>query len=82
MNNKAVSPLIVTILLVLFAIALGAIVMSWNDEPATQLTEGKATEAPQLGLCNPLAVLKIKYVNKEISDDEYQKMKDIVGENN
>ncbi len=42
-NKKAVSPLIATILLIAFAVALGAVVMSWgrnteflNEEPGTE----------------------------------------------
>jgi flagellin-like protein len=43
-NKKAVSPLIATVLLIAFAVALGAIVMNWGESFVRE-TQNTATEA-------------------------------------
>ena len=46
MYKKAVSPLIATVLLIAFAVALGAIVMNWG-ESFVRTTQDTASEASE-----------------------------------
>lgn len=69
MNKRAISPLIATVLLVAFAVALGAVVMSW--------TSGVEAE-PGAGACvigampsDPLQQLMISYIKGDVSKQEY-----------
>ncbi|MBW3017302.1 hypothetical protein KY316_02930, partial [Candidatus Woesearchaeota archaeon] len=55
MNKKAVSPLIATVLLIAFAVALGAIVMNWGESFVRE-TQETAEEASEGRLDCTLAV--------------------------
>lgn len=70
MNKRGISPLIATILLVAFAVALGAVVMSW--------TSGVEAEPGETSTCviksipsDPLQQLMISYIKGDISKQEY-----------
>ncbi len=64
-------PVTIIVLLVLFAIAIGAVVM--------QVTGAQIEESPEKQLCDPLTVLKMQYVNKEITAQEFDVMKGKIG---
>src|SRR3989338_5811436 len=50
-SKKAVSPLIATVLLMAFAVALGAIVMTWGKTYVTDTTEDVGTRTLQTRTC-------------------------------
>ena len=70
MNKRGISPLIATVLLVAFAVALGAVVMSW--------TSGVEAEPDEPGACiissmpsDPLQQLMVSYIKGEITKQDY-----------
>lgn len=70
LNKRGISPLIATVLLVAFAVALGAVVMSW--------TSGVEPEPAIGGTCiistvpsDPMQQLMISYIKGDISKQEY-----------
>ncbi len=71
-SKGGISPIVATVLLVAFAVALGAVVMSWargiEAEPITDF-EGCIIEGPLPA--DPLIQLQIRYIRGEISKDEY-----------
>jgi uncharacterized membrane protein len=73
MPGIEITPLTATILLLLFAVALGTLVMNWGgfqlSEEALEETVGQAA------ICDPLTALKMRYVNNEITDEQYRMMK-------
>jgi flagellin-like protein len=79
-NKKALSPLVATALLVIFALVLGAITMNWGksyiqaieskEKPATDVS--KATIViPLADIDTPLKQLQIDYIIGKISKEEY-----------
>lgn len=76
MNKEGVTPLVATALLILLAIAVGTAAMSWEGSKNI-VSEEKPSEQT---LCNPINSLKIKYVNGEITEEEYSRMKQVIGE--
>ncbi|MDO8740268.1 MAG: hypothetical protein Q7J54_01695 [Candidatus Woesearchaeota archaeon] len=76
MNKRALSPLIATVLLIAFAIALGAIVMSlgknYIQSISTELQPAQPTEICKTAATgDPLKDLQIQYINDQISRSEY-----------
>lgn len=51
-GKKAVSPLIATVLLIAFAVALGALVMNWGREYIEQTQEKVSTTSAQQSTCS------------------------------
>lgn len=74
MNKKGASPLIATFLLVLCAIALGTFIMNLSSGAEEELSEADEISSEQ-GFCDPLTTLQYRYVNNEISAEEYQSKK-------
>ena len=82
MNKKALSPLIATILLVAFAIALGTIVMGWGKDYVTKLGDIEQTPITEKQICeDPLVILQIRYARGEISTQEYLQKKEVIESN-
>lgn len=50
MNKKAISPLISTLLLIFFAVALGLVVMSWGRTAQLEEVEEKTCEEVSIGI--------------------------------
>ena len=70
-SKKALSPLIATVLLVAFAVALGAVVMSWTSgAPEDVYATGGCLVHSSQNL-DPLAKLQVEYITGQISRDEY-----------
>lgn len=73
MNKKGLTPIISIALIIMFAIALATVVMN--------LTEAEVHEEPSQAigaeptLCNPADALKMRFVNQEITEHEYDAMK-------
>lgn len=85
MNKRALSPLIATVLLIAFAIALGAIVMSlgknYIQSISTELQPAAPTDVCKPGTTgDPLKDLQIQYINNQISRSDYiSREKSIIG---
>ena len=76
MNKRAVSPLVATGLLIVFAIVIGVIVMNLSKSYVEQIAdEEEVIEETEVGGCNPLQILQISYADGEISEQEYNQRK-------
>ena len=81
MNKKAISPLIATILLVVFALVLGAITMSWGKGYVERVGEEEQPSAIEAlngafiisirSVDTPLKELQIKYITGQLTEEEY-----------
>ena len=80
MNKKAISPLIATILLVLFALVLGAITMSWGKGYVEKIEEKPESTIEALNgafiisiksLDTPLKELQVKHITGRLTEEEY-----------
>lgn len=71
MNKKAVSPLVATILLIVFALALGTVVMNWGK---VYIEAGVPEE--EVGLEDPNEIIQKCYISGCISEDEYTIVRD------
>jgi len=59
MNKRAVSPLIATVLLIAFAVALGAIVMSWGKDYVEETQDTVTTKSSQARICTLDTSIKV-----------------------
>lgn len=86
MNRKALSPLIATLLLVVFAIVVGAITMSWGKGYVEKIEHKEPVEKIESSIVisikdinTPLKDLQIKYITDQISEEEYlEKEKELI----
>jgi len=60
LNKKAISPLIATVILIAFAVALGAIIMNWGKAYVEKEMESSITEYYSIKECERDIELKIK----------------------
>ena len=78
MDKKGLSPLVATLLLVVFALAIGTITMNWGKSYVEKIKEG----APGAEMGNslvinlkdidtPLEELQLKYLTGKITQEEY-----------
>jgi len=72
-GKRGISPLIATVLLVAFAVSLGAVVMNWAsgaDEAETELAapSGCIVSAP---ITEPLQQLMVNYLNNKIDKQQF-----------
>jgi len=77
-NKKALSPLVATILLVVFALIIGTATMSWGRDYVDKINNTQAdNQVSSLVISikelneNPLKDLQIDYITNKISLDEY-----------
>ena len=78
MNKKAVSPLVATLLLVVFAIALGSVVMSWGKayvESATEVSEVSIKDVEKVSIFEELDQ---RLAKGEITQAQYDELKKIL----
>ena len=77
LNKKALSPLIATVLLVVFALIVGTATMNWGKNYVeTAPEDGVGALGPSIiisidSLDNPLKALQIKYITDKLTLDEY-----------
>lgn len=92
MNKKAISPLVATLLLLLFALILGAITMSWGKDYVEGI-EPEEKSPYVLGNSyiisidsvskDPLKEVQVDYILGKITKEEYmQKEKEILNSEN
>ncbi len=78
MNKKALSPLVATILLVLFSLIIGTITMNWGKSYVEKIEEEpKIRESAIIisikDIDTPLKELQIQYITGKITKEEYLK---------
>lgn len=84
MNKKGLSPLVATALLVVFALIIGTITMSWGKSYVEGIgEEGEAFEDTVMisveDVDTPLKKLQLEYITGKISEDEYiEKEKELI----
>jgi flagellin-like protein len=75
MNNKALSPLMATIILVLFALVIGTITMNLGKDYVDTIGEEETSQSAIVinmqDVDTPLKQLQIKYITDQISKEEY-----------
>jgi len=80
MNKKALSPLLATVLLLVFALVIGTATMGWgkNFIEKKSLEQPKTTEPFDSAIIvsirmidTPLKELQIKYITDQITEEEY-----------
>ena len=87
LNKKALSPLVATILLVVFALIVGTATMNWGKNyvenvPDKSLeTSGASIVISIDHLDNPLKDLQIKYITDKLTLEEYlEKEEEVIQE--
>ena len=77
-NKKALSPLVATILLVVFAVVIGTITMNWGKSYVEKIKEEPATETFDSAMIisikdidTPLKELQIQYITGKITKEQY-----------
>jgi len=87
MNKKALSPIMATLLLVVFALIIGTITMSWGKKYVEQISEEEPTREfgsdsyiiKKAQINTPLKELQIKYILGKITKEQYlQQEKNII----
>lgn len=81
MNRKAISPLIATILLVVFALVIGTITMNWGRAYVEDIEEPKEDAKPLESaiiisikdINTPLKELQIDHITGKLTEEEYLK---------
>ena len=75
MNNKALSPLMATIILVLFALVICTITMNLGKDYVDTIGEEETSQSAIVinmqDVDTPLKQLQIKYITDQISKEEY-----------
>lgn len=78
MNKKALSPLVATLLLVIFAIALGSVVMSWGKEYVEQATAVQEVTVDTIGETSVFEELDSRFQKGEITKAQYEELKKVL----
>jgi len=78
MNKKALSPLVATILLVVFALAIGTITMNWGKNYVEKINLEEEAEVKTgtiiinyLDIDTSLKQLQLKHILGELNQDQY-----------
>jgi len=86
MNKKALSPLVATILLVVFALVIGIITMNWGKSYVEKIKEEpKEFESAVIisikDIDTPLKELQLQHITGKITKEEYiEKEKDLIND--
>jgi len=86
MNKKGLSPLVATMILVVFALIIGAITMNWGQSYVEEIEENEEQELKygtitidMQEIDSDLKRLQIKHVTGKISQEEYlQQEKELI----
>lgn len=71
MNRRALSPLIATVLLVFFALVIGAITMNWGKSYVNKITEEPEAE-PKISTFDSAIIISIKDINTPLKELQLQ----------
>ena len=79
MNKKALSPLVATVLLVIFSLAIGTITMNWGKNYVEKINLQEQKDEPRTGtlivnyrdIDTELKELQIRHILGEISQSQY-----------
>lgn len=77
-NKRALSPLVATILLVVFAIVLGTLVMGWGRNYVANLDVNTPSISEKQICEDPLVILQIRYAKGDITTQEYLQKKEVI----
>jgi hypothetical protein len=91
-NKKAMSPLIATVFLVVFALIIGTVTMGWSKDYVKNLPPEEIKKQNDISfkssividineINDPLKDLQIKYITGKISLDEYLQQETPIVEN-
>ncbi|MFC1728027.1 archaellin/type IV pilin N-terminal domain-containing protein [Nanoarchaeota archaeon] len=78
MNKKALSPLVATLLLVVFAIALGSVVMSWGKAYVEQATTAPEVTVDDIEETSVFEELDERFKKGEITQPQYEELKKVL----
>ncbi len=73
-SRKAISPLVATIILLAFAVALGSVVMSWGKG----LIEKVVSEEPEVTLEQSCDIIKKSFDQRCITQSEYDQVSGLI----
>jgi uncharacterized membrane protein len=77
MLRLVLTPISATVLFILLAVSIGTMAVGWGGlEVGEHTGEAKISDS---SFCNPADALKMKYINHEISQEEYENMKTAIG---
>jgi len=91
-NRKGLSPLIATVLLVVFALVIGTITMNWGKSYVDKIKEEPEAEEKISGFDSaiiisikdvdtPLKELQLQHISGKITEDEYiEKEKELISD--
>ena len=88
MNNRAVSPLVATIFLVIFALIIGTATMNWGKSYVDKINREDQSSEQKHGaiiigaedIDTPLKELQIEHILGRLSEQDYlQKEKELIG---
>jgi flagellin-like protein len=73
MNRRAISPLIATVFLIAFAVALGAVIMSLGKTYVESIpaSAAGAKVCDSTTVTDSLKLLQIQYINGDITKEQY-----------
>lgn len=71
MNNKGLSPLIATVLLVVFALVIGTITMNWGRSYVEKIKEEPKAE-PKVGAFESAVIISIKDIDTPLKELQLQ----------
>lgn len=78
MIKIGLTPISATVLFVLLAIAVGTIIINSSSlEVGKDMKTSKISDA---SFCNPSDALKLKLINKELTQEEFESMKATIGD--
>lgn len=83
LNKKSLSPLVATILLVVFALIVGTATMNWGKNYVENVPDGSSEKIGSSivisidYLDNPLKELQIKYITDKLTLEEYLAKEDM-----
>lgn len=73
MNNKGLSPLIATVLLVVFALVIGTITMNWGRSYVEKIKSASEAE-PEIGSFDSAVIIGIKDINNPPQEAPLKKL--------
>lgn len=86
-NKRALSPLVATMLLVVFALVIGTITMNWGKSYVERIKEEPIAEFDSAVIISikdidtPLKELQLQYITGKITKEEYiEKEKDLIND--
>jgi uncharacterized membrane protein len=77
MLRLVLTPISATVLFILLAVSIGTMAVGWGGLEVG-VHDGDSEISDEM-FCDPANALKIRYINGEITQEEYQNMKAVIG---